>query len=80
MKKAEVASRSPFETDIVKDKKYLWCSCGISKKQPFCDNSHKGTGFIPLVYKATESKKVFFCGCKQTKNPPFCDDSHKKLV
>jgi CDGSH-type Zn-finger protein len=37
-------------------------SCGTSsKKQPFCDGSHKGTDFTPFVYKAEGNKKnVFF--------------------
>ena len=79
MKNGEIASRSPYEIEVVKDKKYLWCSCGKSKKQPFCDNSHKGSAFIPIVFKATKNEKIFFCGCKHTKNQPFCDDSHKKI-
>lgn len=28
----------------------LWCTCGLSKKQPFCDGSHVGTGFKPLKW------------------------------
>ena len=59
MKKGKITFKIPFEVEVIKEKKYLWCSCGLSKKQPFCDNSHKGTGFIPLVYKATEDKKIF---------------------
>ena len=46
--------------------------------QPFCDASHKGTEFSPVVYKAEETKKMFFCTCKQTNNQPFCDGSHSK--
>jgi len=30
------------------DANYLWCSCGLSCNQPFCDGSHKGTDFLPL--------------------------------
>ena len=48
------------------------------RKQPFCDASHKGTKFSPVVYKAEETKKMFFCACKQTNNQPFCDGSHNK--
>ena len=50
----------------------------VIKKQPFCDESHKGTEFTPLAYKAEETKKMFFCACKQTNNAPFCDGSHNK--
>jgi CDGSH-type Zn-finger protein len=49
-----------------------------SSKQPFCDASHKGTEFTPVVYKAEETKKMFFCACKQTDGQPFCDGSHNK--
>ena len=79
MKKGEIESKSPYEVNVEKDKKYLWCSCGKSKKQPFCDNSHKGSEFIPVVFKAINTEKIFFCGCKQTEKPPLCDNSHKKL-
>ena len=47
-------------------------------KQPFCDGSHKGTDFRPLIYKADQSK-VFFCTCKQTNDQPMCDGSHNIL-
>ena len=58
---------------------YWWCACGRSKAQPFCDGSHKGTGFSPLKYTADENKTVYFCACKQTHNPPFCDGTHNSL-
>lgn len=58
---------------------YFWCSCGRSKGQPFCDGSHKGTGFVPKKVVLTEAKTVAWCGCKHTKTPPFCDGSHSGL-
>ncbi|MBS0235883.1 MAG: CDGSH iron-sulfur domain-containing protein [Proteobacteria bacterium] len=57
----------------------LWCTCGRSDTQPFCDNSHIGTGFSPIEYHATEERIVSFCGCKHSHNKPFCDGSHKTL-
>lgn len=77
MSKATRASDTPFGVDVEAGKSYFWCSCGLSKKQPFCDGSHTGTSFSPLRYDATESKQVFFCGCKVTKSAPLCDGSHK---
>ena len=71
------ASDTPFPIEVESGKSYFWCSCGQSKKQPFCDGSHKGTDFTPLKYQATATKKVYFCGCKQTKTQPLCDGSHK---
>ena len=58
---------------------YWWCACGQSKKQPFCDGSHKTTAFVPVKFTVTEAAKNRLCGCKRTKNPPFCDGTHKSL-
>ncbi|HEX4975029.1 MAG TPA: CDGSH iron-sulfur domain-containing protein, partial [Pseudomonadales bacterium] len=43
MSKATRASDTPFAVDVEAGKSYFWCSCGQSKKQPFCDGSHTGT-------------------------------------
>ena len=58
---------------------YAWCACGLSKGQPFCDGSHKGTEFSPLVVKVEEKKLVSWCGCKHAKTKPFCDHTHRQL-
>ena len=78
MIKGQKAGSGPIAVDVVKGKNYAWCSCGLSKSQPFCDGSHKGSEFNPVIYKAEETKKVFLCACKQTNNQPFCDGSHSK--
>lgn len=74
-----VAQKSPYKTAVEAGRKVMWCACGRSASQPFCDGSHKGTGITPLAYTPEESKELFFCGCKQTKNPPLCDGSHKQF-
>ena len=71
------ASDLPFGIDVEAGKDYFWCACGRSDSQPFCDGSHKDTGFTPVKYSATEDGKVFFCGCKTSGNQPLCDGSHK---
>ena len=58
---------------------YYWCSCGVSKNQPFCDGSHKGSGFEPLEFDMKEQGKVALCNCKLARTPPFCDGAHKSL-
>jgi len=58
---------------------YYWCACGRSKSQPFCDGSHKGSGFTPLKMDIPEEKTVAWCGCKHSGNGCFCDGTHSKL-
>ena len=58
-----------------------WCTCGLSKKQPWCDGSHRGTGFKPLKWTVPPTPQTLYqlCGCKYTKDPPFCDATHVYL-
>ena len=77
---AVVARIGPFGVVVQKGKTYLWCACGLSKSQPFCDGSHKETDFEPVKYVAEEKVMVAFCGCKQSKHPPYCDDTHIAIV
>jgi CDGSH iron-sulfur domain-containing protein 3 len=77
--KGTVAQKSPIATELEAGKTYYWCSCGLSKKQPFCDGSHKATSLTPVAYVATTTGTAYLCACKQTNNPPLCDGSHKKL-
>lgn len=77
--KPVIAQKKSYPIEVEEGKIYFWCSCGRSKKQPFCDSSHKETIFKPVIFKATETKKVFFCGCKATLKQPFCDGTHKSL-
>ena len=77
MSKPNIAQKSPYAVELVQGKKYAWCACGGSSNQPFCDGSHKDTGFSPVRFDANEDSKVYFCGCKATANQPLCDGSHK---
>jgi len=79
MSEPVVAQDSPIEVEVQDGKKYFWCTCGMSAKQPFCDGSHKDSDFTPLEYTAEKDGKVWLCACKQTKGQPFCDGSHKNL-
>lgn len=74
-----VAQKAPFPLDVEAGRKYAWCACGRSTKQPLCDGSHKGTGIEPVVITAAKSETVYFCGCKKTGSPPFCNGSHSSL-
>lgn len=79
MNKPEIAAKSPFAVEVEQGKDYYWCACGLSKSQPFCDGSHKGSAFVPTKFTAEQSKTVYFCGCKQSKNGVLCDGTHKGL-
>ena len=74
-----IAQKAPFAVDVEEGKRYFWCACGKSQTQPFCDGSHKGTGFTRVKYEAEAAGKVFFCGCKHTEKSPLCDGTHGKL-
>lgn len=76
---AVIAQKAPYATDVTAGKDYWWCRCGQSRKQPYCDGSHKGTAFTPVKYTAEKDGKVWFCGCKQTAKQPMCDGTHKNI-
>jgi len=59
--------------------KKAYCACGKSKNLPYCDGTHKGTGFTPFIVEITEAKTVAICGCGHSKNRPFCDGTHNTL-
>jgi len=79
MSEAIIAQKAPYPVEVTSGKKYFWCACGRSQKQPFCDGSHEGTGITPLAWTAEKDKTVYFCGCKQTANTPLCDGKHNAL-
>jgi CDGSH-type Zn-finger protein len=80
MDQARVAARAPIAVEVEAGKTYWWCACGRSSKQPFCDGSHKGSGFLPRKFEPATSEKVWFCACKQSGKAPLCDGSHKRLT
>jgi CDGSH iron-sulfur domain-containing protein 3 len=79
MDKPVLTQKAPYHVDVEAGKKYYYCTCGLSEKQPFCDMAHKGTDFKPTLYETDESKTVYFCGCRASKNGPLCDRAHKDL-
>jgi mannose-6-phosphate isomerase-like protein (cupin superfamily)/CDGSH-type Zn-finger protein len=74
-----VARPKPCLVSVKAGRNYLWCSCGRSSKQPFCDGSHQGSEFQPVAYQATRDEELLFCGCKHTRDAPFCDGAHTNL-
>ncbi|EFX72874.1 CDGSH iron-sulfur domain-containing protein 3, mitochondrial-like [Daphnia pulex] len=79
--KGKVYDKQPFKFMCEKGKSYMWCACGHSKTQPFCDGTHRSP-FLkiklrPVRFVPEETKEYWFCNCKQTNSRPFCDGSHR---
>ena len=74
-----IANNNPVKVTLEKDKKYYFCQCGRSSKQPFCDGSHQGSDFSPLAFVCDESKDYYLCQCKHSANKPYCDGTHKEF-
>lgn len=79
MAEPKIARTEPMSVDVIARRKYWWCACGLSAKQPFCDGSHKGTGIAPVLYESDEAKTVWFCCCKRSGEAPVCDGTHNTL-
>ncbi len=75
-----IADNRPKKVILVKGREYYYCTCGRSKKQPFCDGSHAGTTFKPKPFVAEKDGEAYLCACKQSGRTPFCDGSHKQLL
>ncbi len=78
MTEPTVAQKSPYAVELAPGD-YWWCACGQSKRQPFCDGSHKGSGIDPMKFTVTEAQRVWLCGCKRSAGKPFCDSSHSGI-
>ena len=76
--KAKIVQKMPYVLTDEK-KKYTWCACGESANQPFCDGSHKGSGFTPVIIENEKEGNIAWCGCKHSSNKPFYDGSHSEL-
>ncbi len=75
----ETPQKKPYAVELEAGKSYFWCACGQSARQPFCDGSHKGTGYEPVKHVAQKDGRAMLCGCKHTANAPMCDGTHSGL-
>jgi len=78
-KKFPHAVNKPFVMEM-QPGRYAWCTCGESKKQPFCDGTHGETGMYPIIEILEEAKTIAWCGCKRSEKGPYCDGSHTKYI
>jgi CDGSH-type Zn-finger protein len=74
---ASSPKKQPFVVKLARGD-YYWCACGRSKRQPYCDGSHRGTLISPMRVEQRESGEVKLCGCKESANKPYCDCSHER--
>ena len=74
-----MANNRPALVSLTAGDDYLWCACGRSQNQPFCDGSHVGTEFTPVAFTADDDGEAHLCACKRTGNPPFCDGTHARF-
>ena len=79
MSQPDIPQKAPYPIEVDEGKKYFWCACGKSNRQPFCDGSHEGTEFTPMQYTAESSRTLYCCGCEHTAGAPLCDGSHSGL-
>lgn len=77
--KPVVAANKPIAVELKAGEEYFWCRCGRSRNQPFCDGSHRGTDFSPLMFTAEKDGEAWLCQCKQTRNAPYCDGHHRQV-
>jgi len=79
MKNPVIADNKPVKVSLSKGQEYHFCTCGLSKSQPFCDGSHVGTNFTPRVIVSEQDGDAYLCACKHTGNTPFCDGTHQQF-
>jgi len=79
--KGRIYDKKPFKYYLVKGQTYLWCTCGWSKSQPFCDGTHANElmriKLKPVYFRPPETGYYWLCNCKQTSQRPFCDGTHR---
>ncbi len=74
-----IVDRKPVRVTLEAGETYAWCSCGKSKKQPFCDGSHSATPYKPVVFKQEVNEEAHLCLCKRSGKTPLCDGTHARL-
>lgn len=65
-----------FMDQLTEGKNYFFCTCGHSKKQPFCDGSHTEARLEPQEMPAG---KTCSYRCKKISRPSFSDEETSKF-
>ena len=70
--------KSPaIRKEVQKDQVYYWCSCGNTKKEPFCDKVSQ-CGVKAVMFTSHVNTMISFCTCKKSQHGAICDSSHRK--
>jgi CDGSH-type Zn-finger protein len=58
--------------------KHAICACGRTASAPYCDGSHRGTEFTPVIERVEDTpRKLAWCTCRLSNDMPRCDGSHR---
>ena len=68
----------PYPIELKAGQSAMLCTCKQSKRAPYCDGSHSGTGKSPTFYDAEKDETVVICGCCKSCIKPKCDGSHSR--
>ena len=79
MNRPTVADNKPIAVELKSGEEYHFCTCGRSSRQPFCDGSHVGSGFMPQAFTADSDGEAWLCRCKHSARAPYCDGTHKRF-
>ncbi|KAI1303617.1 CDGSH iron-sulfur domain-containing protein 3, mitochondrial [Halotydeus destructor] len=77
---AKIYDKKPAMVNCKEGKIYMYCACGHSKNQPFCDGTHRiqhlRINIRPIPWTCKQSGEYWFCNCKKSSRRPFCDGTH----
>ena len=78
MEKPRIAGYRSKKMDM-KPGIYFYCTCGMSKNQPFCNGAHKNTRFKPTKVTIEKNEMIPWCLCKYSDKGHICDGKHREL-
>ena len=60
MSKPNIAQKGSYVVEVQEGKKYFWCACGLSQKQPFVMVLINQLGFLVFLTLLKQPKKFIF--------------------
>ncbi len=67
-------SKETFVISLEAGSHYI-CTCGYSQNGPYCDGSHKGTAFKPLVLELESPQMIEISDWKPAQSQPLASSS-----